>query len=76
MGDIYKAVQNRHDIVHRKGKSQKTGEYLEIDKDSVNNCMMKVKNFIIFINSQLEIMNNTAMDDLVKKKLLNALIEG
>lgn len=75
MGDIYKAVQNRHDIVHRKGKSQKSGEYLKIDIDSVNNCMVKVKNFIIFINRQLDIINNHDLNEIVKKKLLNAIEE-
>lgn len=52
LGSIYKAIQIRHDIVHRNGRD-KNGEQVEVTKESIESLKTDAYNFINNINEQL-----------------------
>ena len=49
--DIFRAIVNRHDIVHRNGKT-KDGEEINITKEDVIELSRKVSDMIIHIDNQ------------------------
>lgn len=55
LGDIgiaHKAVQKRHDLVHRNGKS-KEGTNLQLTKESIKKLLSDIENFITKIDNQI-----------------------
>lgn len=55
ISDIMKAVQIRHDIVHRSGKDKKEGKIHNIKKEDVTDLVQKVSFLISNVNSKLVI---------------------
>jgi len=53
IGALYKAVLNRHDLVHRNGKT-KEGKDVAVDFDVIKNLISETDNFITEINKQIE----------------------
>lgn len=58
MGEVYKAVEIRHDIVHRNGytkidKKTKTATQHEITKSEIKTLIEKVNGFISVVNGQM-----------------------
>lgn len=56
IGDIMKAIQIRHDIVHRSGKD-KEGNFHEIKKEDVTDLVQKVSFLMSAVSSRLAIQN-------------------
>jgi len=56
---LTKAILNRHDIVHRNGKT-KNGSVIELNKDKVFELVQKANSFIDSIDLQLAEKSNTA----------------
>ena len=52
VGDLFKAIQLRHDLVHRNGK-RKDGSNISLTKDEVLGLVGLVEKFVIEINDQL-----------------------
>ena len=57
IGDIMKAVQIRHDIVHRSGKDKIDGKLHVINKEDVTNLVEKVSILMSTVSSKLAIGN-------------------
>lgn len=52
MGDLYKAIERRHDLVHRGGKS-KSGERAVVAHEAVRALIADIKHFVSVIEEQL-----------------------
>jgi len=52
LGDLTRAILNRHDIVHRNGKS-KSGEVILIAKEDVNRLIAEVESFVQDVDQKL-----------------------
>jgi len=50
---IYEAIDIRHDIVHRNGKT-KEGKAITLEKKDITNLIQKTKEFVYLIDSQFE----------------------
>ena len=57
LDSIFKAIQIRHDIVHRNGKA-KDGTPVKIDDANVLNLIAEVESFVEGINKQLPARKN------------------
>jgi hypothetical protein len=53
IGTVYKAVLNRHDLVHRNGKN-KEGEELQLTKGIIDELLTNVDEFISRIDAQIK----------------------
>lgn len=71
MQEVNIAVMTRHDIVHRNGKSRKTGKIHEFSKNEVLKCIGDITKFINYIDSQLKILDSTRLGRIVKMKYLD-----
>ena len=52
IGLIYKAIETRHDIVHRNGKN-KSGDLVELENDKIERLIQIMTEFVENINKQL-----------------------
>ncbi|MEE9377445.1 MAG: hypothetical protein V3V33_05370 [Candidatus Lokiarchaeia archaeon] len=57
IGDIFRAIIIRHDIVHRNGKN-KNGEEIEISKDNLSKLIKSVEDFTGNIEKQISKISN------------------
>jgi hypothetical protein len=51
MGDLFKAILIRHDLVHRNGKMKEGGEHT-LSKENVRNLIEQANKFISHIDTQ------------------------
>lgn len=61
MGDIFRAVDIRHDIVHRNGR-RRTGENVDLSLESVKELTSKMKSFVESIDLQVKNVYPTVLE--------------
>lgn len=57
IGEIYKSIEIRHDIIHRNGKNIEGHEIL-ITKDDIQKLIANVESLVIYIDSELKATSN------------------
>ena len=53
MGNIFRAIEDRHDIVHRNGR-RRTGEVVELDFDAVKQLLESARAFVKQVDIQVK----------------------
>lgn len=57
VGDIYKSIKIRHDIIHRNGKNIE-GQEIYITKDDIQKLIVNVESLVMYIDSELTANQN------------------